>query len=121
MTDVVALFDRRALLTAPFRNSSSSACLPTSRSSAASPGFVLLKQDQRRPRLRQSAGLVLLNPDPDQVSTDVVTLGEPMQGLAGQELLSDLALEFDAVRAVLGDRDKGRGERLPMSDVRKRL
>ena len=29
--------------------------------------------------------------DPDQVSTDVVALGEPMQGLAGQELLSDWA------------------------------
>src|SRR6516165_3607700 len=35
MTDVVALFGRGAFFTAPFRNSSSSACLPTSRSSAA--------------------------------------------------------------------------------------
>src|SRR5450432_613696 len=34
-TDVVALFGRGALFTAPFRNSSSSACLPTRRSSAA--------------------------------------------------------------------------------------
>src|SRR5271170_7547907 len=47
------------------------------------------------------AGLVLLNPDPNQVSADVVALGEPVKGLAGQELLSDLALELDAVRAVL--------------------
>jgi len=50
-----------------------------------------------------------------------VALGEPMQGFAGQELRSDLTLELVAVGAVLGDRDKGRGERLPMSDVRKRL
>ena len=35
MTDVVAILGRGALFTAPFRNSSSSACLPTSRSSAA--------------------------------------------------------------------------------------
>src|SRR5271169_4951807 len=48
------------------------------------------------------AGLVLLNPDPNQVSADVVALGEPVKGLAGQELLSDLALELDALRAVLG-------------------
>src|ERR1700722_20263127 len=34
-TDVVALFDRGALFAAPFRNSSSNACLPTRRSSAA--------------------------------------------------------------------------------------
>jgi hypothetical protein len=31
-----------------------------------------------------------------------MALGEPMKGLAGQEFLSDLALELDAVRAVLG-------------------
>ena len=31
-----------------------------------------------------------------------MALGEPMQGLAGQELLRDLALELDAVGAVLG-------------------
>src|SRR5271155_2257281 len=48
------------------------------------------------------AGLVLLNPDPNQVSADVVALGEPVKGLAGQKLLSDLALKLDAVRAVLG-------------------
>jgi hypothetical protein len=52
--------------------------------------------------LIEVAGLVLLNPDPDQVTADVMSFGEPMKGLAGQEFLSDLALELDAVRAVLG-------------------
>ena len=32
----------------------------------------------------------------------VVSFGEPMKGLAGQELLSHLALELDAVRTMLG-------------------
>jgi len=31
-----------------------------------------------------------------------VSFGEPVKRLAGQELLSDLALEFDAVRALFG-------------------
>jgi hypothetical protein len=35
MTDVVALLGRGAFLSAPFKNSISSACLPTMRSSAA--------------------------------------------------------------------------------------
>jgi len=46
------------------------------------------------------AGFVLLNPDPDQVSADVVAFGEPMNRFAGQKLLSDLALELDAVRGA---------------------
>jgi hypothetical protein len=40
--------------------------------------------------------------DPDQVSADVVAVGKPVKGFAAQELLSDLALELDAVCAVLG-------------------
>ena len=55
------------------------------------PGFILLKKIRRGRVFVKDAGLVLLNPDPDQVSTDVVALGEPMQGLAGQEKRSDLA------------------------------
>ena len=66
------------------------------------PGFILLKKIRRGRVFVKGAGLVLLNPHPDHFSTDVVALGEPMQGLAGQKFLSDLALEFDAVRAVLG-------------------
>jgi hypothetical protein len=65
------------------------------------PGFILLKKIRRGRRLFKDAGLILLNPNSNQVSTDVVALGEPMQGLAGEEFLSDLALEFDVVHAVL--------------------
>ena len=39
--------------------------------------------------------------DADQVARDVVTLRQPVEGLAGQELLGELTLEFDAVRSVL--------------------
>ena len=46
------------------------------------PGFRLLKKIRRGRVFVKGAGLVLLNPDPDQVSTDIVTLGEPVQGLA---------------------------------------
>jgi hypothetical protein len=66
------------------------------------PGFVLLKQIGSGGILIEVAGLVLLHPDPDQVSTDGMALGEPVKSLTGQELLSDLALELDAVRAVFG-------------------
>ena len=48
----------------------------------------------------ERAGLVLLDPDPDQVAGDVVALRESVQGLAGQELLRDQPLELDAVGSV---------------------
>ncbi|MBM9595936.1 hypothetical protein [Roseitranquillus sediminis] len=38
---------------------------------------------------------------PDQVPGDIVTLRQPVQGLAGQALLRDLPLELDAVGSVL--------------------
>jgi len=44
----------------------------------------------------------LLNPHTDQVPADIVALRQPMQRLAGEKLLCDLALELDAMRAVLG-------------------
>jgi hypothetical protein len=56
------------------------------------PGLILLKKIRPGRVFVKGAGLILLNPDPDQVSTDVVALGEPTQGLAGQEFPSDLAL-----------------------------
>ena len=46
------------------------------------PRFILLKTIRRGRVFVKGAGLVLLNLDPDQVSTDVVALGEPMPGLA---------------------------------------
>ena len=81
MTDVFALFGRGAFLTAPHTSSSSSACLPTSRPAPRS-GLQLLKKIRRGRVFVKGPGLVLLNPDLDQVSTDIVTLGEPVQGLA---------------------------------------
>ncbi len=65
-------------------------------------GLVLLEQIGGGCVLVKVAGFVLLNPDADQVSADVVAFGEPMKGLAGKKLLSDLALELNAVRALLG-------------------
>jgi hypothetical protein len=66
------------------------------------PGFSLLEKIGSGGMLVEVAGHVLLNPDLDQVSADVMALGEPMKGLASQKLVSNLTLELDAVRAVLG-------------------
>jgi hypothetical protein len=66
------------------------------------PGFLLLEKIGSGGILVEVAGFVLLNPDPDQVPAHVVSFGESMKGLAGQELLSDLPLKLDAVRAVPG-------------------
>src|SRR6266487_1620907 len=45
---------------------------------------------------------MLGNPDADQVAADVVSFGEPVEGLAGQIVLDDLPLELDRIAAVLG-------------------
>jgi hypothetical protein len=47
--------------------------------------------------LAEDAGLISLDPQTDQIARDVVALRRPMEHLAGEKLLSDLALEFDAV------------------------
>lgn len=47
------------------------------------------------------ARLVLLDPDPDQLSADVVTLAQRMQRRTGAVFLDDPALERGAVAAVL--------------------
>jgi uncharacterized membrane protein YedE/YeeE len=49
----------------------------------------------------QGASLVPLNPDPDQIARKVVAFRQTVQRLAGQKLLGDLTLEFDAVGSVL--------------------
>ena len=84
MTDVIAFLDRGAFFRAPFRNSSSKRLLADEPLERGDPGFVLLEQIRRGSILIEVAGLVLLNPDPDQVTTDVMALGEPVKGLAGQ-------------------------------------
>jgi Helix-turn-helix domain len=63
------------------------------------PGLVLGEQIGRVRVFVKGAGFVFLNPDPDQIATHVMALGESMQSIAGQEFLSDLTLEFDAARA----------------------
>jgi hypothetical protein len=44
------------------------------------------------------ADRVFVSPDTDHVSAAVVALGELMERLAGEMLLTDLALEFDSQR-----------------------
>ena len=101
MTDVVPLLGRGAFLRAPFRNSSSRACLPTSRSSAAirasyswirsaacassskAPSSYL--RTQMRIRLRETSW----------------RFARPCSVSPREILLRDLPLELDAVSAML--------------------
>src|SRR6266536_181002 len=50
----------------------------------------------------ERTGLVLRNPNADQVAADVMPFGDPVKRLAGQVVLDDLPLELDRVAAVLG-------------------
>jgi len=45
-------------------------------------------------------GLVLLNPDPDQIARDIVPLRQAVQGLAAEKFLRDLPFEFDAMGSM---------------------
>ena len=101
MTDVVSLLGRGASREAPFRNSFSSTSLPTRRSSAAMRASCVCTMSAAPTSLVEGAGLVLGDPDADQVARDLVALGEPVQGLAGEILLRHLALELDWIAAVL--------------------
>src|SRR3546814_13858414 len=62
--------------------------------------LVVLDHVGRRRVLVERAGLVLLDPDADQVARDVVTLRQTVQRLAGENLLRDLPLELDAMGTV---------------------
>src|SRR3546814_3014030 len=62
--------------------------------------LVVLDHVGRRRVLVERAGLVLLDPDADQVARDVVTLRQTVQRLAGEKLLRDLPLELDAMGTV---------------------
>ena len=68
ITDVGALVRRGAFFSAPFRNSSSSACLPTSRSRAAIRALYCLTRSAATAPLVQRAGLEPLDPDADQIA-----------------------------------------------------
>jgi hypothetical protein len=52
--------------------------------------------------LVEDASLVSLNPEADQIARDVEALRQPMERLAGEKLLSNLALELDAVGTMPG-------------------
>src|SRR3546814_2123068 len=62
--------------------------------------LVVVEHVGRRRVLVERAGLVLLDPDADQVARDVVTLRQTVQRLAGEKLLRDLPLELDAMGTV---------------------
>jgi hypothetical protein len=59
--------------------------------------LILLEQIGGLDVLVEGARLILLNPDADQIAANIVALREPVQRLAGEKLLGDLTLEFDAV------------------------
>src|SRR5512132_3194329 len=98
MTDVVALLVRSAFLDAPFRNSTDQAL------QGSDLCLIFLQQVGSSRILVEGAGLVLRDPDADQIARDVVALGETMERLTGDELLRHLPLEPDAVTPVLGHR-----------------
>jgi hypothetical protein len=65
------------------------------------PRLVALEQCGRSRALFEGASLVFPDPDPVQVTRQVVALGQAVQGLVGKVILRDLAFEVDAVGAVL--------------------
>jgi hypothetical protein len=64
------------------------------------PRFVLLKKVGRGSVLIEGAGLVSFDPDTDQIAREIVALLQTVERFASQKLLRDLALKFDAVRAI---------------------
>jgi hypothetical protein len=85
ITDILPLLGRGAFLSAPCRNSSSSACLPTSRSSAAMRGLVFLQEIGGLGIVIQPAFLIFAYPDPNQIARQIVPFRQAVQRLAGDE------------------------------------
>src|SRR5215470_4124656 len=102
MTDVFTLLGRAAFFRAPFRNSISSACRPTMRSNAAIFASYSWSRSAAWASSSKAAGFILLNPDPDQLTRDIMPLGKRIQALPGNELLRDLPLELNAVGTLSG-------------------
>src|SRR5512132_2666283 len=110
MTDVVALLVRSAFLDAPFRNSTDQAL------QGSDLRLIFLQQVGSSRILVEGAGLVLRDPDADQIARDVVALGDTMERLPGNELLRHLPLALDAVTPVLGHRpSSSEGPAYPVS------
>lgn len=89
-TDVIPLLGREALRRATLRKSNSSACLPTRRSRAAIRASLLLDKVCRAGVIVERAAFVLLDPDADQLTGNIETLGQTMQRLAAEVVLDDL-------------------------------
>lgn len=47
--------------------------------------------------LLEGTDVALLTPDADRIAAYIVALREPVRRLAGEKILGDLTLEFDAV------------------------
>jgi hypothetical protein len=50
----------------------------------------------------EGASFILLNPDANQLTRDIMPLGKRVQALPGNELLRDLPLELNAVGTLSG-------------------
>jgi hypothetical protein len=94
ITDVLALLGRGAFLKAPLKKLELKRLPPHHAFQGGDLGFVLLQQIGGSGLVVESTGLVPCHPDPDQVAGKIVALRQPMQGLACNELLGDLTLEF---------------------------
>jgi hypothetical protein len=78
---------RCVFFSAPFRNSISSACLPTMHLKGGDLRLVFLKQIGRFGIFVEGARFELHHPNADQVARDAMTCGESVKRLAGDELL----------------------------------
>src|SRR5260370_25842316 len=80
-----------------FRALGGQPCAPTPQSWLRIPGV-----DRQPGVFVQGAGFILLNPDPYQLTRDIMPLGKRVQALPGNELLRDLPLELNAVGTLSG-------------------
>src|SRR6516162_4639347 len=81
-----------------FRALGDQPCAPTPQSWLRIPGV----DRQHLGVFVQGAGFILLNPDANQLTRDIMPLGKRVQALPGYELLRDLPLERDAVGTLPG-------------------
>lgn len=103
MGDVGTRFRGRPECRAPVRNSSSNACLPADQSFQRGDAcLVFLDGGRSGGIVVKRTGLVAVDPDPNQLPGEAVSLRQAMEGLATQELLCHLPLELDAVGSALG-------------------
>src|SRR5262249_55657717 len=102
MTDVFTFLGRGAFFRAPFRNSISSACWPTMRSNAAILALYSWSRSAAWASSSKGVRFILLNLDANQLTQDIMPLGNRVQDLPRNELLRDLPLELNAVGTLSG-------------------